>query len=127
MAKKKITKKTKNLKELKQTDGMAVPEGAGQQYEPSTLDQVFGDDGMSLYTTLDEGVYGKVLDNMSKSDLKSEAVRVGLLPIDNTSQLRSRLMREFRVHVSSYKRPVPKNTQPTEVSDEVRKILEEGK
>ena len=119
-------KKTKKLVELNQTDGMALPE-PNEKYEPSTLDQVFGDDGVSRYKTLDEQVYGDVLNNMSKSDLKNEAVRVGLLPIDNVQQLRGRLLREFKVHVSSYRRPTLNNQASTEVSDEVRKILEEGK
>ena len=123
-AKAKTTKK--KLVELKQTDGMAKPDPK-QKFEPSTLDQVFGDDGVSRYKTLDDEVYEQVLDNMSKADLKNEAVRVGLLPIDNVQQLRSRLIREFRGHVSSYRRPVTQNQDPVEISDEVRKILEEGK
>jgi hypothetical protein len=120
--------KSKKLESLSEIDGMAQQE----KYAPTTLDQVFGDDGTGKYKTLDTGTYEKVLDNMSKSDLKSEAVRVGLLPIDNMPQLRARLAREFQSHVNSYKRPTsntptPNNNQPSDISDEVRRILSEGK
>lgn len=118
--------KKKKLVELNQTDGMAKPTPE-KKFEPSTLDQVFGDEGISRYKTLDDEVYQQVLDNMSKADLKNEAIRIGLLPIDNVQQLRTRLIREFRGHVSSYRRPILKNTDPVEITDEVRKILEEGK
>tara|TARA_Y100001938_G_C7798987_1_gene286182 strand:- start:56 stop:433 length:378 start_codon:yes stop_codon:yes gene_type:complete len=125
MPKKKRTKKIK-INEMSQVDGMAVEEEAKSQ--PSTLDQVFGDDGVSRYKTMDINVYEQVLDNMSKSDLKNEATRVGLLPIDNMQQLRARLEREFKAHVSSYNRPASGPAQnPLDIPDEVRKILEEGR
>jgi hypothetical protein len=127
-AKKKTAKaKTKKIKieEMSQTDGMAVDESQ-EEFVPSTLDQVFGDDGTAKYKTLNNEVYEQVLNNMSKADMKSEAIRVGLLPIDNVDQLKNRLMREFTAHVSSYKRPSIK-IQDTPVSDESRKILEEGR
>ena len=107
---------------MSQVDGMTQTE---EEFEPSTLNQVFGDDGVSRYKTLNEGVYKEVLDNMSKADLKNEAIRVGLLPVDNILQLRTRLLREFRGHISSYKRPKVQ-LRPPDLSDEARKILEEG-
>tara|TARA_Y100000310_G_C20582366_1_gene763650 strand:- start:763 stop:1152 length:390 start_codon:yes stop_codon:yes gene_type:complete len=123
-AKKKAAKK-KNVKTLSQTDGMIKDDG--QEFVPSTLDQVFGDDGVSKYSTLDSDVYSQVLANMSKSDLKAEAVRCGLLPIDNVEQLVSRLKREFTAHVSSYKRPSVEIRHIDDISPEARSILEEGK
>ncbi len=128
MPSKKSSKKKKvTLKDMPQTDGMAIEENP--KTEPSTLAQVWGDDGTSVYKTMDIGVYEQVLDNMSKADLKNEATRVGLLPIDNMQQLRARLIREFKVHVSSYKRPEstgnPQNL--LNIPDSARKILEEGR
>jgi hypothetical protein len=126
MPKKKTSKKrTKKLESLSQTDGMSM-DSDEQKFEPTTLDQVFGDDGTSKYKTLDLGVYEQVLDNMSKADLKNEAIRVGLLPIDNVEQLRTRLVREFTSHASSYKKPVQLR-DPQDISPEIRKILSEGK
>ena len=56
MPKKKTSKKrTKKLESLSQTDGMSM-DNAEQKFEPTTLDQVFGDDGTSKYKTLDLGV-----------------------------------------------------------------------
>jgi len=121
--KKTATKSSKKIESMSQTDGMALDEN---KFEPSTLDQVFGDDGVSKYKTLNDDVYGQVLDNMSKADLKAEAIRVGLLPIDNIAQLRARLSREFSAHVSSYKRPKVNIQAPDQLSEDSRKILEEG-
>lgn len=125
--KKSSSKKKVTLKDMSETDGMSIDETSETQ--PSTLDQVWGDDGTSLYKTMDINVYEQVLGNMSKSDLKNEAVRVGLLPIDNMQQLTARLIREFKVHVSSYKRPssAGKPQNPLAVPDKIRKILEEGR
>jgi len=125
MARKKQSKAAKTkikLDEVEQVDGKVQEE---ESFTPSTLDQVFGDDGTSKYKTLNDEVYKNVLDNMSKADLKNEAIRVGLLPIDNMQQLRIRLLREFRAHASSYKKPRVQ-LEPTDPSDKARKILEEG-
>ncbi len=128
MPKKKKTssaKKKSTMKELTQTDGMAKEEG---QVAHTSLDQVWGDDGVSTYKTMDENVYSDSIDGMAKADLKTEAVRVGLLPIDNTDQLRIRLMRQFRAHVSEFNRPlIQPQENPLEMSEEARKILSEGK
>jgi|7_EtaG_2_1085326.scaffolds.fasta_scaffold00888_17 hypothetical protein len=127
-AKKKVTEKStaKKVENLTQTDGMVK----GETSVPSSLDQVWGDDGTSKYKTLNLDVYERVLSNMSKSDLKAEAVRTGLLPIDNMDQLRIRLIREFRAHVSSYKRPTGLKRESVDdpnLDPDVRKILSEGK
>jgi len=125
MAKKKITKKksvAKKLDNLNQVDGKSE-----KKIEPSTLDQVWGDDGMSKYKTLDVNTYEQVVDGMSKADLKNEAIRVGLLPVDNSEQLKIRLLREFSAHVSSYNRPVDSSRPKLEASDEALKILGEGR
>ncbi len=127
MPKKSSKKKKVTLKDMSQTDGMAIDETP--KTEPSTLNQVWGDDGTSIYKTMDIDVYEQVLSNMSKADLKNEATRVGLLPIDNMQQLKARLVREVKMHVSSYKRPAStgKPQNPLDVPDKIRKILEEGR
>jgi len=127
MPKKSSKKKKVTLKDMSQTDGMAIDETP--KTEPSTLNQVWGDDGTSIYKTMDIDVYEQVLSNMSKADLKNEATRVGLLPIDNMQQLTARLIREFKMHVSSYKKPAStgKPQSPLDVPDKIRKILEEGR
>ena len=129
MPKKKTAKKAEGsqkkvtLTDMEQTDGM----DQSQKYEKTSLDQVWGDNGVSEYRTLDAEVYAKTLDNMSKSDLKQEAIRVGLLPIDNVDQLMGRLMRQFNSHVSSYKAPKSIASNKVNLSDEAIRILGEGK
>ena len=129
MPKKKTAKKAEGsqkkvtLTDMEQTDGM----DQNQKYEKTSLDQVWGDNGVSEYRTLDAEVYAKTLNNMSKSDLKQEAIRVGLLPIDNVDQLMGRLMRQFSSHVSSYKAPKSIASNKVNLSDEAIRILGEGK
>ena len=118
-------KKSKKVSEMSQTDGMAMDET--RKYEPTTLDQIWGDDGTGKYKTLDASVYERVLDNMSKADLKAEAVRVGLLPIDNLTQLRARLSREFTAHANAYRKPPEQNANDIKKTpDDIKNILKEG-
>jgi len=129
MSTKKTTKKTKasekklKVKEMSQTHGMVE----GKKYEPTTLDQVWGDDGLSKYQTMDAAEYESKVENMPLADLKEEAIRVGLLPVDNAEMLKERLLRQFNVHISSYRKPVENPQQAHKVSPEINKILKEGR
>jgi len=118
---KKSTAKRKNVKNLSQTHGKE------EEFEPTTLEQIWGDDGTSAYGTLNENAYTKKVDDMNMSDLQAHASTVGIIPIDNRHTLRERLLREFRKHVSSYKKPVHQAESTTHVNPEVIKILSEGK
>lgn len=95
----------KTLKNMKMAHGKIEPK-YDSKYVPSTLDQLWGDTGLAgNYDTLEESEYKTKLDEMNKSDLQAHAVRIGLIPVDNRETLVNRLMREFRVHVASYKVP----------------------
>ena len=124
-AKRKISKKTtakkKSVKNLSQTHGKE------EKFEPTTLSQIWGDDGLSTYGTLNENAYTIELDNMNMSDLQTHASTVGIIPIDNRQTLRERLLREFRKHVSAYKKPVHAAESPSRIDPEVMKILSEGR
>ena len=113
----------KPVKEMTQTHGMVE----GEKYEPTTLDQVWGDDGLSKYSTMDAKVYQEKVDNWLLADLKNEAIRVGLLPVDNAEMLKDRLVREFSVHVSSYRKPSQAQENPSQPSADIQKILREGR
>ena len=106
---------------MNQTHGME------QKPKPTTLAQIWGDDGMSRYGTMNEMEYDSFLNNSSKSDLQAHANKVGLLPIDNVDQLMGRLMRQFNSHVSSYKAPKSIASNKVNLSDEAIRILGEGK
>ena len=118
---KKTTGKTKKMANLTQTHGKV------EEFEPSTLDQVWGSDGTETYTTMDEGEYTDQLANMAKVDMQAHATKVGLIPIDNMEILRSRLKKQFRSHVNLYRRPKPTTGPDPKMSKEVRNILGEGK
>lgn len=113
-----MPKKTNKLDSLNQTHG--------QVESPRTLDQVWGDEGLGKYGTLDLTEYQKYLKESTKSDLQAHAVKVGLVPVDNRETLTKRLVREFNKHVSLY-RPVPKTKNDIKLSKTAKDILAEGK
>ena len=121
-AKRKTSKKaTKSIKNLSQAHGKE------EKFEPTTLEQIWGDDGTSVYGTLNENQYANQLDDMNMSDLQTHASTVGIIPIDNRSTLRERLLRDFRKHVSSYKKHTHQTQSPRDVNPETIKILSEGR
>jgi hypothetical protein len=113
--------KKKKLEELSQSHGME------QKFIPSTLEQIWGDEGLTKYGTMDEDVYSNKINEMNKTDLWSHASKLGLVPIDNTSLLKRTLLSEFRKHVNGYKRPPEKKAVEQNISREVLKILAEGR
>lgn len=112
------------VEEMSQTHGKEE-----KNFSPTSLDQIWGDDGKSKYNTLDEEEYVKSVKEMTKTDLQTHASQIGLIPIDNRENLEKRLIREFKRHVSSFQAPTNliDSNDPTEVSKRVNKILGEGK
>ena len=93
MATKRKSSKKSSLKNMSQTHGKT------KEFEPTTLDQIWGDDGTGMYGTLDVQKYETRLDDMNMSDMQSHASRVGIIPIDNRSMLREpRLTKNQQVH-----------------------------
>ena len=118
---KKAASKRKNIKNLSQAHGKE------EKFEPTTLDQIWGDDGFDMYGTMKEEEYENQIDDMNMSDLQTHASRVGIIPVDNRITLRERLVREFRKHVTAYRTPpLPPNT-PKPLDSEAMKILSEGR
>ncbi len=121
--KKEVSSKKKALDKMAQTHGMVEKE----DYQPTTLNQIFGDDGGWKYKTLDTDEYKHYLTGMNRSDLQSHAIEIGIIPIDNREQLTKRLIREFNRHTVAYKKPVKKSVDATNVSQDVLDILAEGR
>ena len=117
---KKQAKRPKKVKELTQAHGKE------EKFVPTTLDQVWGDDGSGKYDTSDETVYTGQLKNMTRIDIQTHATKIGLIPVENRDTLEKRLLREFRRHWVSYRRPTEQDTS-VEISNEARRILEEGR
>ena len=116
----KASQKKPSLDELSQSHGKE--EGT----HPTSLDQVWGDTGISKFGTLDVEEYAANLNDMNKSDLQTHATKVGLVPVDDVSLLRKRLTKEFTKHVSSFRTP-QKTQGVAKVSKDALKILGEGK
>ena len=84
-----INKGTKK-RNMKQIHGK---EDSGSK--PTTLDQIWGDTGLTKYGHLDVEKYEKSLNEMTKADIQAEAHRIGIIPIDNREMLHKRLITEF--------------------------------
>jgi hypothetical protein len=115
--------KKKKVSEMNQTHAMEEPK---KKFVPSTLAQVWGDTGIARYQTMSEEKYRQTLEDYNKSDLQNHAIRIGVLPIDNSIMLKERLLREFQKHVASYRKP-PEPQKPDQLSARARQILAEGK
>jgi hypothetical protein len=119
-AKKKSQAKTKKTSKMQQTHGKT------EEFQPSTLEQIWGDDGFDKYNTLSEATYVDQLNGMSKSDMQAHATKVGVVPIDNVEIMKSKLIKEFTKHVNQYRRP---SHAPNEIkmSKDLKDVLDEGK
>ncbi len=122
---KKTAKTTKTAKAKKVQD-LSQTHGKEESFQPTTLDQVWGDDGTGKYATQEEQKYIGSLREMTRIDIQSHATKVGLIPVENRDVLEQRLLREFRRHWSQYKRPITTDNS-VDVSQEVKSILEEGR
>lgn len=110
----------KKIEELSQTHGKLE----NTQYK--SLDQVWGDTGLSKYKTTNLQDYINYINEMNKSDLQAHANKVGLVPIDNREMLTKRLVSEFKKFISNFN--VPKNIDNSVTLDKKAKdILSEGK
>ena len=124
MAAKRKTSKASSKKNLK---NLSKIHGEEEKFQPTSLDQVWGEDGTSAYGTMNDMEYEREIDNMNLSDMQAHASRVGIIPIDNRSTLRDRLLREFRKHVANYRKPIHQQTPPQDVDAQTLKILSEGR
>jgi hypothetical protein len=128
---KKTTKKTTtkaNARKNKVTD-LEQTHGKREDLEqrPVTLDQIWGNDGLSKYNTLDENEYSGQLDEMSMSDIQNHAATIGIIPTSNRNNLTKKLVSEFRKHVASHTpATVIKSNSSQATSKEVLRILKEG-
>lgn len=126
MPRKKVQQNSKASQKKPSLDELSQSHGKEENVQPTSLDQIWGDTGISKFKTLDRDEYESQLSDMNKSDLQTHATKVGLVPIDDTKMLKKRLVKEFDKHVSSYKTPKNANTKE-KLSKDALKILGEGK
>ena len=126
--KKSTARKKSSLKDLNQSHGKVENE---KGFQPTTLDQVWGDTGIWKYDTMDANEYETKIRNMPKVDLQSHASKVGIIPVDNREVLATRLVREFKKHVTLYKQPQDKTLgkvhSKEDITEAAKKILNEGR
>lgn len=113
-----MAKKKLNLNEMHQAHGKDESRDMVQ-----SLDQLWGDDGLSKYKTLDVVEYTTELAGMNKSDLQNHAAKLGLVPIDSRDLLVKRLIAEFKKHVTKYEKVRKPESKNESKEAAVRKLL----
>lgn len=115
------TSKASKVSDLNQTHGKV------DNIEPTTLDQIWGDDGTSKYGTLNEEDYLNKLKGMTKSDIYLHASKLGIVPVDDRNRLQKTLLSGFRKHVAKFRMPSQTDESHEKLPKNIREILEEGK
>lgn len=105
---------------------MSQTNGEDQSKDYRTLDQIWGDEGLSKYKTFDEDEYQKNLSDMTDSDLTAHAVKLGFVPTPDRQILKKRLLGEFKKYIAQFSR-AEKPVEKTKVSKEALRILSEGR
>lgn len=115
-----MAKQKRKLENLSQTHGKL------ENIEYKSLDQIWGDTGLSRYNTTNIEDYVNYINEMNKSDLQAHANKIGLVPIDNREVLTKRLISEFKKFISTFN--IPKNIDHSVSLDKKSKnVLAEGK
>ena len=127
MPRKKSTKKTTAKKSKGKLNSLSQAHGKNSDAEPRTLDQIWGDDGVWKYNTMNADKYKTQLDEYNLTDLQRHASKLGIIPVESRARLQDTLLKEFRKHISNYNIPADDKDQVREVSEEVSKILREGR
>jgi hypothetical protein len=109
-------------------EDMEQAHGKEETLQPTTLDQIWGDDGVSKYGTFSKAEYQEHIDNLNKTDLQQHAVKLGIVPVRERHRLTKNLMTAFDQHCSMYTKPSEANVNnPADIDEETLKILSEGR
>ena len=101
-------------------------DGKVETRQPTTLDQIWGDEGLSRYNTTDESEYSARLEDMMYVDLQNHAREVCLRPDVEHRVLKERLINEFRKHIAAYRGSKAPIGNVQNVNSKIAKILREG-
>lgn len=130
MARKKSTIKGATAKKAAKKSKKKTPLQTHAKVEkvvPTTLEQIWGDDGTYKYGTLDDEEYQSSIKRMSRVDIQAHATRLGVVPVENRDMLEKRLMKEFYKHKSVFTKPSMPEVSNKDVSQEGKDILAEGR
>lgn len=127
---KKSAKKTENKAKgakKKPLESLSQIHGKEETFEPTTLDQIWGESGNTKYGTTDVNDYVRKLEDMNTTDLQTHAHVIGFVPVDDRVVLMKKLIGEFKKHISGFRKPTGQLPHARPPSDEVKKILSEGR
>jgi hypothetical protein len=124
---KKSAKKTESKAKKKSLESLSQIHGKEEKFEPTTLDQVWGESGNTKYGTTDVNDYIRKLEDMNTTDLQTHAHVIGFVPVDDRVTLMKKLIGEFKKHISGFQKPTDQLLHNRPLSDEVKKILSEGR
>jgi hypothetical protein len=116
-------KKKNSLNELTQITGKISTN------QPTTLDQIWGESGMSKYGNLTEEEYKEKINEFSRNELEIHARQIGVIVSEETDRLRNELLKEYRIFKQSLSIPytsLGKNNKET-VDKLADAVLKEGR
>lgn len=125
-----MPKTKKKLNELSQIHGKLEPEldNPTQEYEVTTLDQLFGDNGFSKYSTMDLEEYRAQITDYNTAELRTHAIEVAhVVPSISRERTEKRLLLEFQKHVAGFKTPKITHKVDKKPSKEALRIMAECK
>ena len=103
-------------------------ESATPKTQPMMLEQVWGGyNELARYNTTDAREYESKLNEMTRSDLENHARKLGVMVCESSLRLKDKLRQEFSNYITTIRRPYEDPKKPIIATDEVRKILAEGR
>lgn len=130
-AKNKPSKKASAQNAKKSLGSLSQTHGKEEKFQPTTLDQIWGETGNTRYGTTDVNEYIRKLEEMNTTDLQTHAHIMGFVPLDDRVTLIKKLISEFKKHCSSFTKPtsLPSNNPMVsgEISQDVKRTLSEGR
>lgn len=104
-----------------------IVDGKIEDFQPTTLDQIWGEDSNTNYKARSVKEYEQQLAEMNTADLQAHAVKVGILPTESRERTVRKLTTEFASYLSQLSR-IPKTTvKPKDVPKQIMDILSEGR
>lgn len=98
-----------------------------EKFQPTLLEQVWGQTDMSRYGTLSEAEYNQKLENMTRADLEAHARQMGVVVVEHSPRLKEKLLSEFRGYVALVRKPAEAARPTTKISDAAMRVLAEGR
>lgn len=112
----------KKLIQMQMADGKMY-----NKHGVKSIDELLGI-STNKYKIIDDKEYEKYIDRLNTSDLQAHATKVGVLPNQDRNVLTKRLLKEFKLHVSSLTNTAQDvNTFPKKIKQEVLDILAQGR